>query len=727
MNATSHPALPADVASQLADFARACKGAARAVSLYPAAHPAIATSLARLVETAGALTAAGPVQVRVRQRVLLIGDAAPARPDQAITELADLLSRHLIGAMTVNAGADASSWRALLLLLARTPEDVRADGGIAHLWAAAAGPGFEIREIDYAEVLRERHGEGATLDEIIAAALDGAVLDDDRLDDLLAKLGDPSQLDDLMARLADAAGSRGSGTRTAAVVGLLRALAARARALDPAQLETTLEQLGSMAARLTPEEMLELLAQRDPESGADAVGSVVARMRDEDVAQFVAGAVMAEGGASARLAHAFQALVPDTDRQRRLLALAHDRVAESPLGADASAEELWGSVETMVTDYSDESFVSGAYARELWSAQTRAVDVERTADDPPERVAAWVATVNDASLRGLDHRLLQDLLEIEDDLARWRDIAETTAQHAEDLVRVGGFDQAWALADAILRQAEAPERAAAVPLVLQRFARSSFLKPVAAYLRTADDEAFAMFERLCRAIGTPVIAPLAEALSAEQDARARRRLRDVLVAFGAQGRDGVQPLMHASNWEVRRTAAFLLREFGGEEGLRELMPLLTDHEPLVQREAVHGLMLNGSDAAGAILVQALDTATGRARQTLLTELTSMRDERAAPLFGYLVRHLDRARHPQLYLAAIEALGTLGGPAAVDALAAALERGSWRAPLQTRRIRAAAAAALRRLGSSQALGALKQAAGGRGGARAAARAELSDRR
>ena len=37
--------LDPDVAAQLAEFARACKAAARAVSLYPAAHPAIGATL----------------------------------------------------------------------------------------------------------------------------------------------------------------------------------------------------------------------------------------------------------------------------------------------------------------------------------------------------------------------------------------------------------------------------------------------------------------------------------------------------------------------------------------------------------------------------------------------------------------------------------------------------------------------------------------------------------
>ena len=75
--------------------------------------------------------------------------------------------------MTLNAGADAASWRTLLTLLARPPEDVRADGGIAHLWATAGGPSLEIKEIDYAEVLREKQGDAATIEHIIAAALAG--------------------------------------------------------------------------------------------------------------------------------------------------------------------------------------------------------------------------------------------------------------------------------------------------------------------------------------------------------------------------------------------------------------------------------------------------------------------------------------------------------------------------------------------------------------------------
>jgi HEAT repeat protein len=297
--------------------------------------------------------------------------------------------------------------------------------------------------------------------------------------------------------------------------------------------------------------------------------------------------------------------------------------------------------------------------------------------------------------------------------------------HAEDLVRVGYIEQALQLAELVSTEGERIEsRRAPARAVLERLGRGAMMRHAAKQLRTADETSYGRLKRLAHGIGPAVIAPLAEALSAEQDARSRRRLRDILVEFGAAGRESVQQLMNAANWEVRRTAAFLLREFGGAEGLKELQPLLTDTEPLVQREAIQALVLNGTDAASQILLEALTSTAGRPRETLITELAAMRDERAAPLFCYLVRHVDRKAFPGVYLGAIEALGSFGGPDAVEALKVALQRGDWMAPLRTRRTRASAAHALRRIGTPPAVAALQEAsARGSRGVRSAAKAEL----
>jgi HEAT repeat protein len=252
------------------------------------------------------------------------------------------------------------------------------------------------------------------------------------------------------------------------------------------------------------------------------------------------------------------------------------------------------------------------------------------------------------------------------------------------------------------------------------------MKHVAAQLRSADEETYERFKTVCHAIGPPVIAPLAEVLSAEQDARSRRRLRDVLVGFGAQGRESVQQLMSAPNWEVRRTAAFLLREFGGSEGLKELVPLVADTEPLVQREAVQALLMNGNQEASGILLNAIRTTSGRVRETLVSELTNMRDARSAPFFRHVVRHMDRRIEPRLYVAAIEALGTLANQEAIEVLRYALYHGDWKAPLETRRIRAAAASALRRIGAPPAIDVLREATHrGTRGVRTAARDAMAE--
>jgi len=722
--------LDADTAARLADFSRAFKAAARAVSLYPAAHPAIGATLGKLTEITGVLTASGPFTVEVRPHMLYVANAAPAKPDPSIIELSDLLRRQLVGSLTINAGADAESWRTLLRLLGRAPEEVRADGGIAHLWATAGGPSLELREIDYAEVLREKQGDAEFVDRLVAAALGQQLeLDESGMRLLLDLVGDPARLTLLMQELEKRTENTPGAVRVGAFLNILRGLAEYVGRTNPMQLDQTLRQMGNAAGRLSAEGMLELLVRRaQPEAMAgnvDVVSAMVTRMSDGAVAHFVSNSVITERGATDRLAQAFHALVPDSDRQRQLLALAETEVSASELGQQAAFEELWKKVETMLTSYQDEKFVSAAYARELSGARARAVDVEAASDDPPERIAGWLATVTDGALRDLDHLLLHDLLRIEEDAARWHDVAETAVTHAEDLARVGYFDQALALAEAAATEGERiPVRGAAARSVLERLGRGTMVRQAGKQLRAADDQLYERVKHLSHAIGPAVIPPLAEALSAEQDARARRRLRDILVQFGAAGRESVQQLMNAANWEVRRTAAFLLREFGGAEGLKELVPLLGDPEPLVQREAIQALVLNGSDAAAQILLQALTGSSGRPRETLIAELASMRDERAAPLFCVLVRKLDRKAFPRVYAGAVESLGTFGGPDAVEALKYVLQQGDWLAPLRTRRTRAAAAQALRRIGTEAAIATLRDASvRGPRGARTAARAEL----
>jgi HEAT repeat protein len=104
----------------------------------------------------------------------------------------------------------------------------------------------------------------------------------------------------------------------------------------------------------------------------------------------------------------------------------------------------------------------------------------------------------------------------------------------------------------------------------------------------------------------------------------------------------------------------------------------------------------------------------------------MRDERAIPLFCHMVASDDyRRRMPKAYLAAVEGLAALGGRESVAALRQALHQGDWWAPLRTRTLRRAVAAALARVGTPDAFDALKAASvTGSSGVRAIARDQLA---
>ena len=126
-------------------------------------------------------------------------------------------------------------------------------------------------------------------------------------------------------------------------------LADRSEAAEP-----VFEQFGRGARHLSVEAMIALLSERKrPEAMAgsvNVVSALIESMSDASVAGFVADSVVAERGASERLAHAFRSLVPEFDRQRQLLALAREEVAVVRHRARAGAEEIQGAVERRRAD-----------------------------------------------------------------------------------------------------------------------------------------------------------------------------------------------------------------------------------------------------------------------------------------------------------------------------------------------------------------------------------------
>ena len=731
-DAASGPLGAAETA-RLTDFARACKAAARAVVLYPGGHPAIAATLGRIAHITSTAALSAPLRLRVLPDGLLLDDRPPARPDAAVSELAVLLHSHLIGELTVHPGGDVEAWRTFLVLLGRSPESVRTDGGIARVWTTMAGRHVELREIDYAEVLRERAGgETAVWDRVIANCLQGSSfeLDEDGIRELLGIAIDSDQLTALMTSLEERAEGGGIGAKTAALMQMLRGIVDVVSKKDPDKLEPVLRNMALAVGGVSPEVMLGLLHQPHDDEGPRLMQAVVNRMTDQTIARFVSRHVIAESAPTDRLALAFQSLVREPEQQQRMLALAREDVAASPLGSTEGFESVWNRVaEKLLTSYSDESFVSTTYGRELSGSRTKAIDVEQMNDDPPERVSAWLGTIATTALRTLDLTLVLDLLRIEPDEQRWGELMTPVVGLLEDLLLVGDFDAAIELVGVLVREAggDGPTaRRQHAMTAIDLLIAGPMMRHITTHLATIEESHFERVKAMCVSLGEVLVRPLAEALSVEERPRPRERLTRILLGFGSVGRRTIERLKTSQNAAVRRTAIQLMRQFGGSESLPDLTELLDDNEPQVQRDAVRAIINVGTDAAFRILEQALTSGTTRSREAIMQSIGLVRDERSTPLFIYILGHVDhRGALAPVYLRAIESLGALRDPHGIAPLRETLYKGEWWAPRRSAALRGAAAAALARIGTEEAIAVLEEAvARASRGIRSAARAQLS---
>ncbi|MCX6539071.1 MAG: HEAT repeat domain-containing protein [Acidobacteria bacterium] len=726
--------LPADTAALLNAFARACKAAARAVVLYPAEHPTVAGALWSLATAAQTATAAGTLTIAVTPDTLTVGRRQIAKPDAAVTELAALLHAHQVGQLIVQSQTDAELWRRFLTVLAVPPDQARLRGGLPRLWSSEGQSGIEVRRINFDELLRERiRGDRATWERIVAECLEGnqVGLDDWTINLISEILERPGKIGELFTAINEQVSGEGTGGAEA-LGGLLHAVAQFVGRTQPDALDSVMSAIADAAARLpvaTLGPMLKASKAGTRASLGRFVADLARRVQDGTIADMIATEVRSGRGTSSMLADAFCGLAPDRTRRSAILNLARKSVERGSVQNDATAASAWQSSEDFLLTYSDERFVSDAYDGELRRIADRAVELDRDQTDPPDRIAAWAHSVDESAVRLLDAQMLIDLMVLQHDVRRWRELADLAIARIDMLVVVGDFPSATFLVGAMHHQAQYHDEPAvqtAAGILVDHMLNAAMMRHVAAYLDTSDKDTIAGAKRFCHALGTSIVGPLAEVLSREERTRARERLIEILLGLGAAGRQAVERLIQSPNAAVRRTAVLLLSEFGGSNALVDLESLLNDAEPNVQRDATRAIAMMHSEAAFETLTRALSTGTEHARSVITGVLSSIPNDDALPILAYLVRSAP-CRGPmwQVYERAVQRLGAIGGRTAVDALADVMNKRVVWAPFKIVVLRRLAAEAIARIGTPDALDALRAAAStGPRGARSAARRHLA---
>jgi HEAT repeat protein len=731
--------LSPEAAARLAEFAKACKAATRIVSLYPPTHPAIRAALARISEASKQATYNGPFPITVLPDTLLVAGRGMPKPEQAVNELAVLLHQQLIIEMTLLDRLDTDAWHAFLTLLAKSPEDARVMGGVAKAWEQTGNKAIALKEIDYAEVLRERAGgidSTATWDRILLLLREekdkepGGAADagsGGSMQDMLALTDNPERLAHFAQKLQEVgkAGGDDSIQQRKSLLELMHGLANYAAERKPGELGTVLDKMAGAAAQMSPDMLLTLITDPGPGAGArmDLANELQSRLTDEMISKFLVENIVKDHGANARLATAFQTLVPDPGKQQEILSAAMQQAAEAFKDDPQQFESVWQKSTEMLMHYSDAKFVSDSYAQELTfaQAQSQALEVDKIGDDPPARIRAWLATLTEQQIRTLDQRLILDLLQIEKRQDAWSGVLDTAIKEVDDLVQAGELklaQQVLDTVDSIAKDAASPF-APAAGAGIKKLVEGQMVRHLATFLNKATDADFGIAKQMCKTIGPVLVKPMSDAIMGEENPKTVRRLRDILISFGPAAREYANELRNSRNPAVRRAAVDLLRALGGDAALPDLRTMLDDNDVAVQREALRAILQVGTRDAYQVLEQALRTGADRTKDAILQSLGAFRDEKAVPLFLHILSNTPfTAANEGLLTQTMESLGRVAGDErSVSTLKEILYRGEWWVPGRTARFRTTAARALRSMSTSASDFTLQEAAtAGPGGVR-----------
>lgn len=682
--------------ARVLDFARAFRSAARAVGFYPPTHQAVVAALDQVAAAARGATSGGPVCLTILPQAFLAGGVPIDTSETVVADFAALCHRHGVGAVNLDGRATPEAWQAFFMLLARRPEEVRGAGGIQRQWQALRHTSPAILEIDFGALLRGKvGGDYLELAAVISHYLETAGVGGSILDDPCAAL----------RRAIDNAPDEPQAI--AAVLRELRA-AAQLTWTQPEQFNDVFRRAAAVGEFLTEGLMAGLLERRgtpDATVGTlDVVRALVERMPDATVSTFLSKALGEAGTAPARLVEMFRSLVPSPDRRRLIVSEAQDVTLES------NVVEQWAEFERDLEAHVDRRFISDQYGNELHEAQDRGVGAALAADDPPERLAAWVASISDEAVRELDLRLLGDLVHSETDAGRLRKVLDILQAHVLEAAAAGAWGEV-ARTLAAIQSAGTPSgdrtRQVLAAETLQKLGASPAAESALAALPGAAPADADVLVAVLAAIGAPLMPAVARRWAAERQPPVRARLESAVAAAGKPGRDGLRRLLasDAEPGEIRVAAIRLLELTPGIEHLPALEAALSDAHEGVRAEAFKALSSSGAERAPEILARGIARADAAAQMSLLTRLTAQ-GGRGLPVVLRLVPQVDPQTAPlSVCLSLIEVLERAGGPQAELLLAGLAGRTHWRTPRRTWRIRSAANAALRavRRGGGEAAG------------------------
>ena len=708
-------ASPADVTRSAVNLARAITLAQRTWSFYPADHSAVALAVERLVTAAAEASVGGMMQLAVTPRQLLVDGIPLESQDLGVADCAALLHERDILQITVMLPPSEAVVRALLGVLSLDRTTRRERGGPAAIWQAEEQNAFVLEQIDYQELLEREDDEGvarrdqtwkAIVRSIIMGRATFSVEEQQRLLDISRDIGAIGELaKDSMEAFTTPDGSPLVTTQAATVLAVYRHLAKTVAALEPERLQDVIGSLGLAAANLETSTAFELMLQGESATeSVPLVGAIRRAFDDQQVALLLARALSSSspGHPTNRLAQVLDTLAPDAERKQRVLTLAKRLISERDFGSKRPIDDIRQSLDELLLKYDESNYVSGEYRQSMDQSVDRAVQL--AARGLPPELAEWLDTLGYESVRRLSGQLLIDLLRNETQSERMGETARDMAAFVDELLVAGAFAHAIPvvaeLADAVTRpKALAPYECRHA---LDSIATSNALMEAVLGLADLPAEEFNSFSAIVLSLGSSAVPTLLAAYQREDGGVAADRASALIMRMGPAAIPGLAGAVDDKRWFVQRELARLLGQLGTSHAIPPLQVLLRRPDTRVMHAAVASLARIDDPAAARAVSVVLKACTGEARAAVIAALVGLKNPRVVPM---LLRILDGSdpfgEDLAVVLETMEALASFRDDRALPPVTAIARQRRWLAWGRTKRLRAAALAALVRIGSERA--------------------------
>jgi len=297
-------------------------------------------------------------------------------------------------------------------------------------------------------------------------------------------------------------------------------------------------------------------------------------------------------------------------------------------------------------------------------------------------------------------------MSLETDDASYRELARKLVALGQPLKRRHEFDELFPVFLAMAEQNRDTTRSAVqrdcALMALQQLALG---EPIEHLLDHLENQELAQKEQIAlilSRLGADVVDPVLKRLVAARNRSATMSLAAALSRIGAPAIPALCKLLHDDRWQMVYTAAAILGEIGQRDAVNGLAVTVFHHNDRVRGESIRSLAKIGGMEATGVLLELLRNGDESLGLQVIIWLGNTRNHGAVKPLLQLVQKRDLLhKSDPLKKAALAAIGRIGDRSALDPLAKLVNKRHWFLPDRWEELQVAAVEAIGKLGGKAA--------------------------